>query len=40
MPDEKIVNSNEEEKLPIGPPLKVLEYKTISRGFDGGQQQF
>ncbi|MDP8230901.1 MAG: hypothetical protein P9L93_07355 [Candidatus Gorgyraea atricola] len=22
-----------EEKLPIGPPLKVLDYRTISKGF-------
>ena len=29
MADEK----KQEEKLPIGPPLKVLDYRTISKGF-------
>lgn len=29
---EEIKNA-EEEKLPIGAPLKVLDYRTISRGF-------
>lgn len=29
MPDKK----RQEEKLPIAPPLKVLEYRTISKGF-------
>lgn len=29
--EEKIAGG--EEKLPIGPPLKVLDYRTISRGF-------
>ena len=32
MPDEKKVR-REEDKLPICPPLKVLEYRTISKGF-------
>ena len=30
MPDRK---HQQEEKVPISPPLKVLEYRTISKGF-------
>lgn len=32
MPDEKRERL-EEDKVPIGPPLKVLDYRTISKGF-------
>ena len=32
MPDEKKARL-EEDKVPISPPLKVLEYRTISKGF-------
>jgi len=31
MPEEKKVTSA--EKLPINPPLKVLDYRTVSKGF-------
>ena len=31
MPDEKI--DRIEDKIPIGPPLKVLDFRTISKGF-------